>query len=381
MTRKVTYLAGAETDEKQALLQLPQPAGEPFFLQRRGVALGWICKQDDNDGIALPAMKGKWQASDAVFLKGFVKSAVASNKDHIKRSLAMLESVLDGDDIESLLEVPPYIDRIEEKFEMLGVIMDEGDSQEIEKIEFDAMVDGEVDAENLWLKASWLSFEDDDVSLRFRFSFGMEGYEDVGADLKRELYAADLSEVVFPESKVVTQNKAVARLLQDVTGLKKPTFVERIVYFNAPNGGALFHQDVERGHAGVIFAQLHGRTGWLALSKAVLLQELTTFLCSDQISWPSSMSDADIAYLQKHKQDVHVLSEALDNRDSEALEKLLNRTPAFIKQLVDHGYAYVLEPGDVLLLPQASYDECAWHTVFCLDDYPGHALSFAIREG
>lgn len=381
MTRKVTYLAGAEADENQVLSHAKASAAEPFFLQRRGVKLGWICKKDEGDDVVLPDMKEKWQASNAVFLKGFVKKAIVSNKDHIKRSLAMLESVLDGDEIEALLEESPYIERIEEKFEMLGVILDEGDSQEIEKIEFDAMIDGEVDAENLWLKASWLSYEDDDVSLRFRFSFGMEGYEDVGADLKRELYAAELSEVIFPESKVVTENKAVSKLLQDVTGLKKPTFVERIIYFNAPNGGALFHQDVERGHAGVIFAQLHGRTGWLALSKAVLLDELIEFLSAEEVRWPESMNEDDIAFLQKHKADREVLSEALDNRDSEALEKLLNRTPSFVKQLVERGYAYVLEPGDVLLLPQSDYDECAWHTVFCLDDFPGHALSFAIREG
>jgi len=33
----------------------------------------------------------------------------------------------------------------------------------------------------------------------------------------------------------------------------------------------------------------------------------------------------------------------------------------------------------VILLPQASMDDCAWHSVFCVGDEAGEALSFAIK--
>ena len=52
--------------------------------------------------------------------------------------------------------------------------MNEGDDQEIETVLFDALDNGEVVAEDLWAKVSWLSFFEEDSSLRVRFSFGMD---------------------------------------------------------------------------------------------------------------------------------------------------------------------------------------------------------------
>jgi hypothetical protein len=34
----------------------------------------------------------------------------------------------------------------------------------------------------------------------------------------------------------------------------------------------------------------------------------------------------------------------------------------------------------VLLLPQANLDTCVWHSVLCLGDESGEALSFALKK-
>ncbi len=70
----------------------------------------------------------------------------------------------------------------------------------------------------------------------------------------------------------------------------------------------------------------------------------------------------------------------LDAQENEPVEILINQLPEFTQQLIEHGHGYILNPGDVLLLPQKNSDECAWHSVFCGDDYMGMGLSFAIRD-
>jgi len=92
-----------------------------------------------------------------------------------------------------------------------------------------------------------------------------------------------------------------------------------------------------------------------------------------------SLDQSEFVYLQENCTPDFVRC-YLDESDNEPLEKLINRTPAFFQQLIEQGFAYILEPGDAILLPQASIDHCCWHAVFSLDDYPGEALSFAIRD-
>ena len=169
--------------------------------------------------------------------------------------------------------------------------------------------------------------------------------------------------------------------MQTVLGTEKLAYVERIIYFNAPNGGAQFHQDVERGHLGVVFAQVHGSTGWLACSKAQLIDEVQSFIGNDSNNETlnSLMDETMLAELKQKSSDRQQLNEWLDERDNDPLELLLNRCPEFYRQLFEQGYGYIINPGDIILLPQKSIDECCWHTVFCIDDFPGESLSFAVR--
>ncbi|MDQ7057248.1 MAG: hypothetical protein Q9N62_01790 [Ghiorsea sp.] len=104
---------------------------------------------------------------------------------------------------------------------------EEHDEQGIEKIYADAFASNEDDvvAEELWCKASWLSFHDEDASLRFRFSWGMEGYEDVSADPLKQTWAGKLCDVLFPESAIITQNNTILDHLSSI--LEQKTIICR----------------------------------------------------------------------------------------------------------------------------------------------------------
>ncbi|HHM05693.1 MAG TPA: hypothetical protein ENJ19_08115 [Gammaproteobacteria bacterium] len=351
-------------------------------LVRRGTALAWVQPRHHAALTAPTALRRAWHQAEAIVLPGMAAAAITEHRSSIDSSLRLVEQILEGQPPSALLGQAAYCRRLQRQFDVLGASEDEGDEQEIETLAFDAVAAGEVVGENLWLKVSWLSFEEDDASLRFRFSFGLAGYEDVAADPRRQGCAADLCEAVFPESAVVSANAGLRRFLEKILGLKPPAYVERIVYCNAPNGGAQFHQDVERGHLGVVFAQLHGRTGWLALPKMRLVSEIRHFVQNaDETAWEGDLSKAARRLLRQRATNPHGLARWLDEADNDPLEGLLNRCPGFTRQLLDRGHGYILYPGDLLLLPQHSVAQCTWHSVFCLDDAPGLALSFALREG
>lgn len=382
--QSVIYLGGPHLDQASAdLLAQQQGASEAIAIGRRGYQVGWIAElKPQHTALALEHIRQTWPTMDAIVLPGFFKKNLAKYATDIEVSQQLAQAVLDEESCADLFAEEPYASRLAPKFELLAASCDESDDQEIETIDFDVMDGEEILAEGLWMKASWLSFAEDDISLRFRFSFGIVGYEDVAADYEQQTYAAELTEAIFPQSAIISQNDTLQAILDQTLNTKHVDYVERIIYFNAPDGGAQFHQDVERGHLGVVFAQMHGRTGWLALSKAHLIDEILLYL---------SQSDAQTDYLAATQDNTawDVLCEKsasrdllncyLDEADNEPIEHLINRVPSFAQQLIDHGYGYVLNPGDAILLPQQTADRCCWHSVFCLDDYAGQALSFAIR--
>ncbi len=354
-------------------------------LQQRGSHRGWLSDASDSPGqtISVEDICKLWKQSEPIVLSGFIDSnGLIEQKDHIDQSYRLMNDVLNDEECNELLYQEPYFSRLSNRFEILSSIYDENDPQAIEKIECDVIDGDDVVAENLWLKLSWLSFVEEDASLRFRFSFGLESYEDVAADPDRQQYAAEFTEAVFPESALISHNESLKQLLCKVLDVNEVSYVERIVFFNAPEGGAQFHQDIEKGHQGVVFAQLRGRTGWLTLSKQALIDEIQMFLSRPDASLlMQAVNDCEeIEYLYAKASDNISLSAYLDESDNDPLEKLINRLPAFAQQLVERGHVYIVNPGDIVLLPQQDIDHCAWHAVLCLDDFPGEALSFAVRE-
>lgn len=354
-------------------------------LKRRGFLLGQV---QETQRPAMPSTAetiADWRKHQAIMLPDLLHTQ--GWQTEIAQSHRLMCDVLESAELSPHLDQAPYVERLADQFPLLASSMEEHDEQGIEKVYFDAVgehqqADDEAVAEDLWCKASWLSFLDDDASLRFRFSFGMEALEDVAADPLRQFWAGKLCDAIFPESAVLTQNHQLLQLLKELLG-GDPAFVERIVYFNAPGGGAQMHHDVERGHDGVVFGQLSGSTFWLALSKPVLMDELIVF-CAN----PAHQAEI-VALLPDHKaqtalqallQDRSALSAYMEDNDHELIEAIMDRSPAFVEYLCGQGFAHILHAGDVLLMPQADLENCVWHSVCCLGDEPGEAVSFAIRK-
>ncbi|MDQ6957202.1 MAG: hypothetical protein Q9M21_08400 [Mariprofundaceae bacterium] len=337
-------------------------------LQRRGFELGKITTPTTQHKPSEQQVIKAWTADKAITIPAIAIQDVLQHKTHIQTAHHMMEVMLGGAELIETFEESTISQRLQPEFSLLASSAEEHDEQGIEKVYFDVEEGGDICAEDLWCKASWLSFHDEDASLRFRFSFGMEGFEDVAADPARQQWAGELCERIFPESAIITQNAEILNLLQKILG-NEAQFVERIVYFNAPNGGAQFHHDVERGHAGVVFAQLSGATFWLALDKQLLIDEIIAF------SQSNTVNDD----LQELIQNREALSDYMEEQDHAMVEELIDQRPDFISYLIDKGYSHHLQAGDVLMLPQRDLDHCVWHTVFTLGDAPGEALSFAVR--
>jgi hypothetical protein len=206
--------------------------------------------------------------------------------------------------------------------------------------------------------------------MRIRFSFGGERLDDWRSDPERALAADELAEAVFPECRLLTAHRAVASRLRSWTGAPV-RFSERIVFSNAPGGGAVFHHDAEDGQLGVAYAQLAGRTAWLALSKRALAEEIAARPRS------ARRSPARPDGTRAGRARAAAVLRRLESHDP-AMDRLLNRTPAFTGRLIERGALYVLRAGDVLLLPSHGPDEAAWHSVFALGRRPSLAHSHGL---
>jgi len=359
-------------------------SGSYFALLRRDYRLGFVQQHTRPEMPDATTIARHWQNDEAVLLPGALD--LQPWQPDIAQSHRLMEATLETGAVSPLLEQAPYTGRLSANFPLVASSFEDHDEQGIEKIYFDAETDvgGErvCVAEDLWCKSSWLSFIEADASLRFRFSFGMECMEDVAADPVRQRWAGRLCDAIFPESAAITNNEAIIEALQPVVG-GRPAFVERIVYFNAPNGGAQMHHDVERGHDGVVYGQLSGSTFWLALGKQALIDELIAFVGNDDNAaeierlLPAADARTELAGLIRDRQ---ALSDYMDAFDHELVEAVMDRSSLFIRQLVERGCAFILHAGDVLLMPQRDLDTCVWHSVMTLGDTPGEALSFAIRR-
>jgi len=332
-----------------------------IVLQRRGKLHGRfgtapISAPDPEDH------RQRWQTGKAIWLAQAIEKEMQRYRAEIEEALARYEAIREGKSLLEVLTNPPIWSRIRGRFEPLASVHSGFDPQEIEKVDVDAVAEnGELLAEGLWVKASRLSFHPEDASVRLRFSHGIEMIKASEPDPLREDLAAELAECVFPESALIARNEAVQRLCAQIVG-SPVRFVERLFYSNAPNGGAAWHEDVERGHLGVIYAQLAGRTAWLVASNEELAQLAAGLGLAIEGRRPSPEEWGCL----------------LAEENEAALAAL--ESPQLTKRAIEAGMGLLLEPGDLLLLPQQSKARCCWHAVFCADAEPGHALSFAIAK-
>lgn len=333
--------------------------GRGTALRRRGVHHGIV-----QPGRAVPVPgtpAGLWAAAEPLHFRGVLGPALKEHAIDVRRTRALFGRLGDGrtDFREAVWQ------RLagQRAFAAGGASRDLADEREIEKVHADR-VRGAA-ARDLWAKLSWISRDRSDPSLRIRFSFGSEQHDDWSHSLARARAADELAEAVFPECRALARDAAAFAWLRRATG-RSVRLSERILFANAPGGGAAFHHDAETDQLGVAYAQLAGRTAWLALPKRELaghVRRIATGPLARAFAGPAR----GLRTLERHLPGV---------------ERLLNSDPRLTRALAGAGRLYVLSAGDVLFLPSPGPDDVAWHSVFALGTRPSLALSFGIfREG
>lgn len=327
-------------------------------LVRRGVHHGWVVKTA-SEPASPEDWRGRWAAAEPLFLRGALRRRMAEYRRDIARTRALFESVRRGESFDT--DVRERL-RKRSDFEPAGTTVEVADAREIEKVYVNAKTaKGRV--RDLYAKLSWIAHDERDTSLRVRFSFGSEQLGDWLGDPVRAVAADRYCDAVFPESALLADDADLFARLRELVGTPV-RLSERIVYSNAPGGGAVFHHDAEPRQLGVAYAQLAGETGWLALSRRALAEELAAAVQGTRMARRAGR--------------VGKALHCLENDESDALEQILNSSAAFTRRLVERGAFYRLRAGDVLLLPSHASGEAAWHSVFALGTRPSLALSFGV---
>lgn len=289
-------------------------------------------------------------------------------------------------------------DALGPEFEMYGVSQPSIDARDLERVGLryaPASARGRgPKLKDLWVKSAWLSDHPDDASLRLRCSFGREVDDDASRDLARHLAVTELAERLLPECRAVHEHEPLALLLHDWIG-GECFLTQHIAYWNAPNGGALFHHDafdegehgsVAGSQRGVLYVQLTGTSAWLALSLDDLAAHVEAFaarLAAGEAPWVRAAlfpSDAAFAGFERVVRSPAALREELARPGCGMLAGLVNRGPEFTAWLADHGHAALLDAGDAIVLPNHGFERTCMHSVFSASDGPGYALSMGIRE-
>ena len=296
-----------------------------------------------------------WAADRPVFLPGILAAGLPSFRTELRRTLRLFDGLRAGE-LEFEREVRARL-RGRRAFSSSGAVVDAGDPREIEKVYVDGMRGRRFVARGLYAKLSWIAHDERDDSLRIRFSFGSENLLDWRKETRRAPWADRYAEALFPECALLARNARLLRTLARLLG-RRLRLSERIVYSNAPGGGAVFHHDCEPYQHGVVFGQLAGETAWLALPKRELARLLSEHA----------------PRLAPRRRALRVLDREGDRR----VVRILDETPALTRLLVRHGALHHLRPGDALVLPNHAWDDTCWHSVFALGKRPSLAHSYGI---
>ena len=242
-----------------------------------------------------------------------------------------------------------------------------------------------------WAKTSSLSTHKLDRSLRLRLGFGEEGEDDACRDPARLHQVQRLASTLFPETKVLHGHARLNELLTGYLG-SEPLYSQHIAYWNAPQGGALFHHDAfdedpEGGQRAVLYAQQSGWTAWLALSiddLARRVMEFMEYLAEEELASLrerlfASSEDFEKALRWCGPGRFARLRRELAAPGQGLLGALVNCGPEFTGLLADAGHAFLLGPGDGILLPNHGYAATCMHSVFCAGSEVAFGLSLAVR--
>jgi hypothetical protein len=327
-------------------------------LERRGVRHGFARDDGRHDvdsmaGASADA-RARWRAARPLVLRGVLEPALSGARREVASTLALFDCLRRGADFQAWVWRRLGGDPA---WTPAGASVDLGDEREILKVFAHARArGGRAAARDLYAKLSWIAHDPRDRSLRIRFSFGAEQLFDWRHETRRAPHADLLAEALFPECAVLTEQVALRRWIEALAGTAV-RYSERIVYNNAPSGGAVLHHDAEPNQLGVLYGQLEGATAWLALPKRELGQVLRE---------------------SGRARTVRGALARLDRESDGELMPLLNHTPAFTRELVERGAFLVLRKGDALILPSPGWNDCCWHAVFALGRRASLAHSYGL---
>jgi hypothetical protein len=330
-------------------------------LRRRDQALGFLAERGRPE--QPEPLEPLWSTARPIHLPGVLAAGIEAFADEIAASHEMFLRLAGG--ARFLDELATRLSE-QELFVPAGSTFDRADEREIEKVWVHGVVDGEIAARDVWAKASWITADERDASLRVRFSCGVEQLDEWQELSELAPWADAYAEIVFPECATIAGHEPLIEAIGELCG-GAVRLSERIVYANAPNGGAAFHADADPTQRGVVFGQFLGATAWFALPKrelAALVVERAHAIGAGALV--ERLGDVDAALAR------------LGDDDDVELWRLLNADPATIGQLVAQGHAMVVAAGDALLLPTHGPDESCWHSVVALGREPSLAHSYGV---
>lgn len=399
-------ISWSESDPSPFLASIETAAMRSITLERRGAFHGEWAELDpyrlpralhaderELEGPALEAaLARRWHATRPIVLHGVLSTDDIAGE--IEQGDALRETFAEDGGLRRFLEDHRGV--LEPDFRIVGRRASLADKErDVDRVlieSFAANGRGRP-IEDLWLKSSWLSTHDDDASLRVRISYGRERDDDAARDILRHRLVAELARRLLPCAGAVVDDPLLPPLVERLCG-EAVLFTQTIAYWNSPNGGALMHHDafaedlLDEGvwrQMGVAYVQLSGATAWIAISSADLAMRLLEFveaLDEGAMPWVRAQLFEDERAWQRVRSLVSDPARAvaeLGLPGQGALGPLVNRGPELTSFLADAGHAYVLGPGDAILLPNRGPGATCLHSVFCASEETGYSLSFALR--
>jgi len=380
-----------ESDDPEFLAELDALGAEAVELERRGVwhgRLALLTRLAPHQA-SRPALAQRWADAQPIVLREqFDPGQVLAEDLAARRRLH--DELKDEGGLRRFLSAAR--DVLAPEFSVHHRVPDGPlEERDIERVELHFSLDSgsrRRRMRDLWAKSAWLSTYDGDESLRVRFSFGQEVEDDASRDIHRHRCVSELVQRLLPEAEWLASDPILAESLERFLG-QRSFLTQHIAYWNAPDGGALFHHDafaeeVSGGQRGVVYAQFSGATLWLSLSVeqlATRTRELGELLLAGEMSWVAErLRSIDPGLVELCAGPLSVIARELALPACGRLAPVVNQGPEFTALLADAGHAFLVEPGDVVLLPNHGYKRTAMHSVFCASDEPGYALSMAVRE-
>ena len=404
-------------DDPQFLSEVAERERDRVELTRRGISHGsWaeistagLC---DVEAADIHVWRQRWADARPILLRGLLDSTLPGFAPLIAERSKLHEAIRTDGALDAFLEAslgrldPRFTVRGAEESDALGEAADAENLRDIERrfLGFDG---GEADRKtpNFWVKTQRLSDHEEDMSARVRISFGVEVDDDASHDEVSHRVVEKLGRELLPETALIRENKELEKLLVELDlieeveesddGPQPPQgahyFTQDIAYWNAPNGGVLMHhdafdEDYNHRQRGVVYAQLSGVTAWIALSTqelAARVTEFVEFISEGEMPWLKSAlfrGHQGATLMRKILKGGRFVYEELDKPGCGQLARLVNRGPEFTNLLADAGHAFMVRPGDVLVMPNHGLGHTLLHSVFCASAEPGYSLSLALRR-